>query len=162
MSKRLDILKSSLEKKEAELSRRLENHFADVKSANGQPLNDKRNGHATLNRWEKQNSSIKKQIESVEVTKSAIEKQQSKTAEVLYYYNLMPKYLKDLIDTGTLKQWGRHPYVMFVNDVEKARIYWDEKTNTCSHKYAKEIPTKDQYAIFRDIYNAINKAQSSD
>ena len=55
MSNRLEILKNSLEKKEQQLEKRFDDHFADVKRANGQPLNDKRNGQATMNRWERQN-----------------------------------------------------------------------------------------------------------
>lgn len=50
---RLTILEDSLVKKEAEFQRRLDAHFADVKRGNGQPMNDKRNGQATLNRWDK-------------------------------------------------------------------------------------------------------------
>ena len=58
MTKRLEVLKASLVKKEAELDRRMQAHFDTVKEANGQPLNDKRNGQATLNKWDKQNEAI--------------------------------------------------------------------------------------------------------
>lgn len=54
MSKRLGILKASLAKKEARFNERLQHHFDTVAQANGQPLNDKRNGRATLNKWDKQ------------------------------------------------------------------------------------------------------------
>ena len=47
-SKRLEILQNSLQKKEAILEQKFDNHFSDVKSGNGQPMNDKRNGRATL------------------------------------------------------------------------------------------------------------------
>lgn len=161
MSKRLEILKSSLAKKEAELNKRFENHFDDVKRANGQPLNDKRNGRATMDRWERQSEAIRSQKASIEVTKAAIEKEDSKSSEVTHYYKLMPKYLQERIDSGQLKQWGKHPRILFIDGVEKARIYWDEKKNICSHKFTNDIPTKEQYAIFRDIYNAVNKDQSS-
>ena len=50
---RLDTLKASLAKKEEKFNRMLDTHIKDVKSANGQPLNDKRNGYATMNRWDK-------------------------------------------------------------------------------------------------------------
>lgn len=43
---RLKILKSSLKKKEDKLDKKINEHFGDVASANGQPLNDKRNGPA--------------------------------------------------------------------------------------------------------------------
>lgn len=71
-TKRLEILEKSLIKKEFEFSRRLENHIQDVKRANGQPLNDKRNGRATLNRWDKQNESLRRLNDSIKKTKDAI------------------------------------------------------------------------------------------
>ena len=154
-NKRLAILKQSLEKKEAALDARFAAHFDSVKAANGQPLNDKRNGQATLNRWEKQSDAIRNQIESVDITRAAIEREECKSAEVAYFYSVMPAHIQVLIDSGTLRQWGKHPHIMFVAGVDKARIYFDEKTGLCSHKYVKEIKDKAQYAIFRDVYNAI-------
>ena len=59
MSKRLEILKQSLAKKEQQLNAKIDQHFATVKQANGQPLNDKRNGQATLNKWQRQNEAIR-------------------------------------------------------------------------------------------------------
>ena len=59
MSKKLEILKQSLAKKEEQLNAKFDQHFATVKQANGQPLNDKRNGQATLNKWERQNEGIR-------------------------------------------------------------------------------------------------------
>ena len=50
MSKRLEILKNSLVKKEQQFNEKLQTHFDTVKQSNGQPLNDKRNGQATLNK----------------------------------------------------------------------------------------------------------------
>ncbi len=41
---RLEILKNSLEKKQAKFNEKLNEHFMEVRRANGQPLNDKRNG----------------------------------------------------------------------------------------------------------------------
>ena len=49
-TKRLEILENSLAKKEAELVQRINTHYDDVMSANGQPLNDKRNGRVTMDR----------------------------------------------------------------------------------------------------------------
>ncbi len=160
MSKRLEILNASLAKKESVLDQRFANHFESVKSANGQPLNDKRNGQATLNKWGRQNDAIRNQISSIEITKSAIDKEESKVLGVYHCYEYMPQHLKELIDSGTIKQWRKHPHIMFVAGVEKARIYWDKETNICSHKYVKEIPNKEQYAVFRDVYNSINAIQS--
>lgn len=59
MSKRSEIFKKLLEKKESELNRKLGDHFDGVRSANGQPLNDKRRGIANFARWERQNDSIR-------------------------------------------------------------------------------------------------------
>lgn len=39
-SKRLEILKRSLEKKQSEFDNKLNSHISDVKRANGQPMND--------------------------------------------------------------------------------------------------------------------------
>jgi hypothetical protein len=47
MSKKLEILSRSLEKKQLELQRLIDAHIQGVRQANGQPLNDKRNGAAT-------------------------------------------------------------------------------------------------------------------
>ena len=73
MSKRLEILRNSLTKKQEVLAQKIDTHFETVKQANGQPLNDKRNGRATLNKWEKQSNSIKAQSESIKKTQEAIE-----------------------------------------------------------------------------------------
>jgi len=77
-TKKLKILKASLINKEAILDQRFETHFASVAQANGQPLNDKRNGQATLNKWDKQSDAIRNQKESIEKTKRAIEKEEGK------------------------------------------------------------------------------------
>ena len=88
--KKLEILKQSLAKKEQELQRRFDVHFATVKQANGQPLNDKRNGQATLNKWEKQNNAIRNLKDSIEKTKSAI----PKIAKPKFCYFLYPDTLQ--------------------------------------------------------------------
>ena len=78
MSKRLEILKNSLAKKEQDLANRFDTHFKTVKQANGQPLNDKRNGQATLNKWDRQSDGIRTAQESIEKTKRAIEFEEGK------------------------------------------------------------------------------------
>lgn len=157
MSKRLEILKKSLEKKESKLNRKFDDHFDDVRRANGQPLNDKRCGMATFARWERQNDSIRNQIKEVEKTKDAIEREESKIDYTEYWYELMPDLIKELIDDGTLTQWRKHPRIMFVKSVEKARIYFHKDSGLISHKYLGEIPNKEQYAIFRDVFNKLNR-----
>lgn len=161
MSARLEVLKGSLLKKEAALDQKINSHFADVKQANGQPLNDKRNGHATLNRWEKQNASIRNQKEEVEKTKNAIEREETKISYTKYWYDLMPSHVQELIDNGTLTQWSKHPRMMFVDGVDRARIVFNEETGMCAHRFVTEITDKEQYAKFRDVYNAINAKQQT-
>lgn len=82
MSKRLEILQGSLAKKTALFDQKLQAHMDDVKSANGQPLNDKRNGGKTLGRWDRQNDSLRTLNESIEATKAAIEREKTKIAMV--------------------------------------------------------------------------------
>ena len=77
-----EILKNSLVKKEKALDEKFDNHFATVRQANGQPLNDKRNGQATLNKWERQSDSIRTQKASIEKTKRAIEIEEGKVIGV--------------------------------------------------------------------------------
>ena len=56
---RLAILEASLQKKTMEFDKRLNEHFGSVKSANGQPLNDKRDGQKTLASWDRQNQRLR-------------------------------------------------------------------------------------------------------
>jgi hypothetical protein len=74
MSKKLEILKQSLAKKEEQLNAKFDTQT--VKQANGQPLNDKRNGQATLNKWERQNEGIRQFKKAL--TKQAIEIEEGK------------------------------------------------------------------------------------
>lgn len=156
MSKRLEILKQSLAKKEQELQRRFDVHFATVKQANGQPLNDKRNGQATLNKWERQNDAIRSAKESIEKTKSAIEYEEGKIKEVDLTNNYIPKQILDLIETGELIQWRKHPHTFFVAGVDKARIVWLEKTKQVAHRYSREIKEQDQKVKFAKIFNQLH------
>jgi hypothetical protein len=72
----------------------------------------------------------------------------------------MPDYLKAMIKAKTLRQWGKFPHIMFVAGVENARIHFCDETGLCHHKYVDRIPNKEQYAIFRDVYNSINAMQN--
>lgn len=156
-SPRLEVLKKSLIKKEQELSRRLDAHFEDVKRTNGQPLNDKRNGSATLNRWERQNNAIRTIKESIEKTKNAIEKEQWKINGVNYQNeNFIPKEILELVEKGELIQWRKNPTHFFVPGVDKARIWWDEKRKAVAHKYAHLITEQEQRTKFVRLYNGLN------
>lgn len=155
-SRKLETLKKSLSKKEKEFQQKLDVYFASVKQANGQPLNDKRNGQATLNKWEKQNNSIRNLKESIEKTKLAIEFEESRIRGVEHANGLVPKEITELVEKGELVQWRKHPHTFFVNGVEKARIMWDEKRKLVAHKYANQIPTQEQRSKFAKIYNSLN------
>lgn len=156
MSNRLEVLKNSLAKKESLLENKLSNHFADVASANGQPLNDKRNGQATLNRWERQIESIRNANKEIEKTKAAIEKEEYKLAACAEVKELLPECILNLMENGTLVQWRKHPKYFFVKGVERARIVWNGKTIT--PLYHTEIPNQEQYNIYRDVFNPLSKA----
>ena len=158
MSKRLEILKKSLAKKEQELQRKFDDHFATVRMANGQPLNDKRNGRATLNKWERQSDSIRAAQQSIERTKQAIEIEEDKIAEVNLTNKFIPAEIQELVQSGVLNQWRKYTHIFFVVGVDKARIVWDEKTKCVGHKFAREIATQEEYAKFAKIYNQLNTA----
>mgnify|MGYP000130623779 CR=1 FL=1 len=160
-TKRLEILKRSLEKKQSEFDNKLNSHISDVKRANGQPMNDKRNGHVTLNRWDRQNDSLRSLKESIQKTIDAIEFEESKIRGVEGAKEKMPKELIELIENGTITQWRKHPNTFFVNGVEKARIVWDSKKKQICHKYASSIIDKDQLKKFASVYNPLNKSLNS-
>lgn len=155
-SKRLQILEASLKKKEEELQRRLGTHFADVKAGNGQPMNDKRNGQATLNRWDKQGKSIQNQIDSIEKTKEAIIRYKADRDYVKSVKNSLPKSISSLIDKKSLNQWKKYPNTFFVPGVNKARIIWDKKKGKVLHKFFNTITDPDQKKKFSDTYNALH------
>ena len=159
MTKRLEILKSSLIKKQKLFDDKLDAHLTDVKSANGQPLNDKRNGYVTLNRWEKQEESLRNKLTSIEKTKNAIEREEDKIAHVESFN--IPAYLQGFLDSGKIKQWRRHPRFFFVEGVDKARLCVMEN-GKIGHRYLSSIECKEQYAIFRDVHNAIRALEGKD
>jgi hypothetical protein len=156
-SKRLEILEASLIKKEASLNDKFENHFASVKQANGQPLNDKRNGQATLDKWERQNEAIRNQQKSIEVTKNAIEKEKSKIRGVEISKETLPSCILDMIESGQLIQWRKHPNTFFVEGVDKARICWDDKKKLIFTRYKNAITDKDVWKIFATTFNTLLK-----
>jgi hypothetical protein len=156
MSKKLEILKQSLTKKEEQLNAKFDHHFATVKQANGQPLNDKRNGQATLNKWERQNEGIRTMQKSIKATKQAIEIEESKIKRVEHANTFIPAEIQKLVETGELIQWRKHPHTFFVPDVDKARIVWDEKRKVVAHKFVSEITVQEQRTKFVRIYNPLN------
>ena len=154
-SRRLEILHQSLEKKEQEQSRKFEAHFVDVRSANGQPMNDKRHGAATLTRWSKQNQSIRNCEASIQRTKAAIEREEAKISHVNSVD--LPEAIRQAIDAGEITQWRKNPRMFFVVGVERGRICWDVTTQTVGHRYLADVPLE-QYPKFRDAYNKIRRS----
>lgn len=156
MSKKLAILEKSLLKKEALFDEKLQDHFDTVKQANGQPLNDKRNGQATLNKWDRQNDSLRSLENSITRTKDAIENEKAKIADVETAKKTLPEPILEMIKSGRLNQWRKHPNTFFVNGVDKARIVWDNRKNQLAHRYAKSITDKDQWKLFAKTFNELS------
>ncbi|SUO95204.1 hypothetical protein [Suttonella ornithocola] len=152
---RLEVLKNSLAKKEAKFDSYLQHHFDDVRSTNGQPLNDKRNGASTMKRWEKQNERLSELEKDIEKTKNAIEREEAKIAKV--EKQEIPNFLIPFLESGELIQWRKYPNRFFVRGVEKGRIIWDEKTQKVLCSYHKSIPNQEQYTIFRKIFYKIKE-----
>lgn len=148
---RLEILESSLAKKTAAFDAKLSDHMAAVRSANGQPLNDKRNGHATLSRWERQNDVLRALDRSIESTKAEIDREKCRIANVSQFD--VPTCLREFVESGVVTQWMKHPRFFFVTGVDKARIVVLDD-GTIAHRYLKDVPSREQYAVFRDVFNA--------
>jgi len=144
MSKRLEILKNSLSKKEQQLNAKFDEHFATVKQANGQPLNDKRNG---------QSDGIRTMQKSIEATKQAIENEEWKIKGVEHVNTFIPAEILKLVESGDLVQWRKHPHTFFVPGVDKARIVWDEKRKVVCHKFVSAITVQEQRTKFVRTYN---------
>lgn len=154
MSRRLEILKASLTKKELLFDQRLQQHFNTVKEANGQPLNDKRNGRATLNKWEKQSEGLRNIESSIQRTKDAIEREEMKIA--LAESVTIPVYMQEAIDAGLITQWRKHPRFFFVTGVKHGRIVLNEKNGTIGYRYLNKV-SKEEYPTFRDVFNKLNQ-----
>ena len=153
---RLDILKASLEKKQAKFNRKLNEYFSDVKSANGQPLNDKRNVYSTMKRWDRQNDTLSKMQKEIEKTQTAIEREEGRIRCIDRNRSSMPEEIQKLINDGTLKQWDRYPHIMFVEGVDKARIIWDDRKKVVMHKFVSSITDTEQRRKFARVYNSLN------
>lgn len=154
MSKRLAILKSSLSKKEALFSDKLQQHFDTVKQANGQPLNDKRNGRTTLNKWDKQSDALRNLESSIQRTRDAIEREEMKIA--LADSVDIPDFMQKAIEDGLIIQWRKHPRFFFVIGVKHGRIVLNEETGMIAYRYLNKV-SKEEYPTFRDVFNKLNK-----
>ena len=152
------MLETSLKKKKKQFDDKLQNHIDTVKQANGQPLNDKRNGQATLNKWDRQNDSLRNLQESIDKTERAIEVEKGKIIDCEAVKDSLPDAILEMIANGTLNQWRKHPNTFFVNGVDKARIVWDNKKKVVAHKYIRQITDKDQWKLFAKTYNKLLRA----
>jgi len=152
---RLDILKSSLRKKEEKFNAKLNEHFNDVKQANGQPLNDKRCGQSTMRRWDRQNNSLNNLQDEIAKTEKAIKVEESKIKGTEYITSLLPIEILSLIEDGTLIQWRKYPHIFFVDGVDKARLIWDLKKKQIAHKFTSSIQNKEQYKKFANVFNSL-------
>jgi hypothetical protein len=159
MTKKLEILKNSLEKKLLRENVLFDKYLALVKSANGQPLNDKRGGHKVMQAWEKKEEAIRSAIKESEKTKSAIEREQNKIERCENVNSTLPDAILSRIENGTLTQWRKYPNRFFVVGVEKARLIYENDKLKFSHK--QEIPTPEQTAKFEavaiEIYNELKE-----
>jgi hypothetical protein len=158
MTKRLAILKNSLAKKQKQFNDKIQDHFDTVKQSNGQPLNDKRNGQATLNKRDRQNESLRNLKESIAKTERAIEREEGKIMDVEAAKEVTPKEILELVNKGVLTQWRKHPNTFFVDGVEKARIVWNEKKKQVAHRYVISVPSQEQYSKFAKVFNSLNQA----
>lgn len=145
---RLEILKNSLVKKQAKFNEKLNEHFADVRSSNGQPLNDKRNGAATFRRWDRQNESLLNLQKEIERTEDAIKSEEWKQKHIADVNNVLPTAIISRLNEGTLRQWGKYPNIFFVDGVEKARLIWDMKKNALFCKYLSSVTDMEQRQKF--------------
>lgn len=157
MSKKLQILKASLEKKQLEFNKRLTVHMDDVRGAQGEPMGGHRGGEKVLRRWEKQNSTLKTLDESIKKTQNAIEREEYKIANVESAKDVVPALFLELTNKGVLNQWRKHPTIFFVAGVDKARIGWDDKKKTAYHRYYRSIECEDQKSKFKEVWTMIYK-----
>lgn len=154
MSARIDILNRSLARKTEEIDDKISAYFDAVRCANGQPLNDKRDGHKTLAKWDRQNDSIRRLAESIEKTKAAIEREQTAERRAQEVAESLPEPIKRELDSGLLTQWRKHPQTFFVTGVDKARIVLLDD-GRLAYRYAREITDADQRKKFAQTYNAL-------
>ena len=157
-TKKLKILENLLKKKVTLFDEKFDEYTKCIKEANGQPLNDKRNGQATLKKWDKKNIALLNLKESIKKTKEAIDMEIGKIIDVEHAKNSLPKEIIELVNQGVLKQWRKHPNILFVAGVQKARIYWRPEQKKVSYKYLRHIKEKEQWKKFAKIYNQLAKS----
>ncbi|MCQ9326913.1 hypothetical protein [Neisseria dentiae] len=156
-SRRMEVLQQSLAKKQAAFDQSLQAHIDDVRSANGQPLNDKRTGRQTLDRWEQQNDSLRTRQEDIQKTQRAIEREQHKIDRVAR--TPIPEFLKPMLESGEISQWRKYPNRFFVKGVDKARIIWFEDNQEFGYSHIQGMPPE-QRPLFKAAYDKIRAMHS--
>ena len=156
MSARLAVLEASLTKKQAHFDAKLSAHFASVASANGQPLNDKRNGAKTLARWEDQNASLRRANEGIARTENAMERERSALARAAVVADTLPAAIAARLADGSLAQWRKHPTTFFVPGVDKARIVLLDGAKQVAHRYVSSITDPEQRRVFARAFNTLS------
>jgi hypothetical protein len=154
-SPRMAVLKRSLSRKTERMNARIADHFESVKSANGQPLNDKRNGRKTIDRWERQSDAIRNLSEGIEKTKAAIEREQAAIDRVGAVAADLPDAIKREIGSGLLQQWRKHPRTFFVAGVDKARIVLLDD-GRLAHRYTNHVTDPEQRRILARTFNSLS------
>lgn len=154
-SPRLRVLKASLAKKQASFAAALGDHFDSVKAANGQPLNDKRNGHKTMAQWERQNNRLRDIESGIKATQAAIEREESALHRVAEIADDLPEAITKRLANGTLTQWRKHPRTFFVVGVDKARIVLLPE-RVVGHRYASQVVDPEQRRLFAQAFNEIS------
>lgn len=151
-SKRLEILENSLQKKKERFDLAIDAHFAEVRKANGQPLNDKKNGYKTIKKWEKQNERLQELQKDIEKTEFAIDREKTilKRVENTSY----PDCIQSLIDAGILTVWRKYPHTFFVDGVQKARISYKKGKLTASYFNNLE---KEHFEKFKNVFNELKE-----
>lgn len=154
MSKRLDILEQSLEKKSALLDDRISDLFNAVRSTNGQPLNDKKCGSKVFKQWEKLDKAVASAKAKIKKAETAIEREKARIRRVENCP--APAFIQKFIDLGEVVQWRKFPNRFFITGVKGGRIVWDEVPQrlTCSH--LSEVP-EDQRERFKTVYEALQQ-----
>lgn len=138
-TKRLEILEESLKKKQQIFDNRLLNHF----------------NRSTLDKWDRQNDSLRRLQAEIEKTKNAIERERGKIFSVEATKETLPAEILTMVESGTLIQWRKYPNIFFVPGVDKARIIWDERKRIVAHKFTNTLTDTEQRKRFAEIYNRL-------
>ena len=107
-----------------------------------------------MKKWDKQSDGLRKLQDSIQRTKDAIEREETKIALVSQVE--LPAYIQQAIDDGLITQWRKHPRFFFVVGVSGGRIVLDEKSGIIGHRYLSKV-SKDEYPTFRDVFNKLNR-----